>query len=71
MPCSPVGHYCASQTKTPCAADQFNKLLGQDAMGDCTTCPAGVSPRYTSLAGAYSCTIPYVRIDCAGAWLHS
>lgn len=72
-PACPTGHHCTGGAKTACVADKFNQLLGQTAVAACDACYTGTvdartSTDYTSLAGAYSCTIPYVRIDCAGEW---
>ena len=53
-----------------CAADTSNTLLGQTSAAACVPCYTGTadartSTDYTSLAGAYSCTLPFARTNCA------
>lgn len=64
--CSPQGHTCAAAvaSSTPCGADKANPYLGQsDASNDCLACDP-VNTRYTSLAGADYCTVPYFDRSC-------
>ena len=63
--CSPVGAYCTGGTKTTCAADTSNKLVGAaTGAGDCVACDhSGESPM-TSEAGADYCTIPWFDVSC-------
>lgn len=61
--CSPQGSTCAGAAAAPatCAAATANPYLGTST--GCTTC-APVTSRYTSLAGAAYCTVPYFDRMC-------
>ncbi|PRW59245.1 von Willebrand factor type EGF andpentraxin domain-containing 1 Flags: Precursor [Chlorella sorokiniana] len=58
----PQGQTCASNTATDCTAANANPYLGQTT-GACKDCTPDTT-RYTSLAGAAYCTVPYFDRNC-------
>lgn len=58
-----MGGIGTAATKTACAANTYNQLLGRTNVDACNTCPIS-DPQYTSYPGAAYCTVPAINSDC-------